>query len=69
MSSHVLGICGEVGDFGDSLCCNAFESQLFGDDLGIFGIRCPVGDLGISGVASEEVLGTSLAVGESRSMR
>lgn len=69
MSPHVLEICGEVGNFGDSLRCNAFEVRLFGDDLGILGIRCPVGDLGISGVADEEVLGTSLAVGESRSMR
>lgn len=65
----MLEMRGEVGNFGDSLRCNAFELRLFGDDLGILGIRCPVGDLGISGVANKEVFGTSLAVMESRSMR
>lgn len=69
MSPYVLEICGEVGNFGDTLRCNAFEVRLFGGDLGVLGIRCPVGDLGISGVANEEVWGTSLAVGESRSLR
>lgn len=63
MSPLVLEICGEVGDFGDSLCCNAFELWLFGNDLGILGIRCPAGDLSIFGVSNEEVLGTSWAVG------
>ena len=69
MSPYVLEICGDVGNFGDPLRCNAFEVRLFGGDLGVLGIRCPVGDLGISGVANEEVWGTSLAVGESRSLR
>lgn len=44
MSPFVLEICGEVGNFGDSLCCNAFELLLFGDGLGILGIDCPAGD-------------------------
>lgn len=69
MSSLVLENCGEVGDFGNSLCCSAFGVFFVGNDLGIVGIDCPAGDLIISGVANEGVLGTSLAVGESRSMR
>ena len=56
MSPYVLEICGEVGNFGDPLRCNAFEVRLFGGDLGVLGIRCPVGDLGIFGISAIGIL-------------